>query len=114
MPDRTDHNSAKEFHRRLVEWINDFDADLDEAHEVGVRLVTFGQSITIRLHDLSYWNPSLMKFIGTREDTGDPVELIQHVTQISILLTALKRLDTSTPKPRMGFAAPESGPADEP
>ena len=33
-------NYASEFHKRLVKWINDFDAELDQAYEVGVRLVT--------------------------------------------------------------------------
>jgi len=95
-------NYASEFHRRLTNWINDFNASLDEEHEVGVRLVTFGQSITFRLDDIGYWNPSLISFHGLTED-GHPVELIQHVSQISILLMTLPRKDPTQPKKPIGY-----------
>jgi hypothetical protein len=101
-----EQNYASEFHRRVVEWINEFDSSLDQEHEVGARIVTFGQAVTIHLNDVGYWNPSLIKFIGTMADTGDPVELIQHVSQISILLVKLKRQDPNEPKRRIGFHQP--------
>jgi len=97
-----DQNLASEFHRRLIKWINDFDAELDVAHEVGLRLVNFGQEITFHLNDISYWNPSLISFSGHTEE-GDPVVLIQHVTQISVLLKKMKRSDPSLPKKPIGF-----------
>lgn len=95
-------NYASEFHERLVSWIADYDQSLDQAHEVGVRLVSFGQSVVFRLEDIGYWNPSLISFKGRTED-GEPVELIQHVSQISVLLTTLPRLDPSQPKRSIGF-----------
>jgi hypothetical protein len=97
-------NYASEFHKRLTEWINNFDAALDEAHEVGVRLVSFGQTLVFHLHNIGYWNPSLICFTGVTED-GSPVELIQHVSQISVLLMKLPRKDPSKPKRPIGFAA---------
>lgn len=104
----TNPNLASEFHKRLVEWINDFDAELDAEHEVGVRLVTFGQAVVFHLEDMGYWNPSLISFSGFTDD-GNPVELIQHVSQISILLTKLPRKDTTAPKKKIGFhAEPDS------
>ena len=42
-------NLASEFYRRLRRHIAEFDASLDQAHEVGVRLVHFGQSIVFAL-----------------------------------------------------------------
>ncbi|WP_041769361.1 DUF6173 family protein [Ectopseudomonas mendocina] len=98
-----DHNMADEFHRRLINWINDFHRSLDEQHEVGARLVSFGQSVTFHIEDIGYWNPSLISFIGHNAD-GEPVELIQHVSQISILLVAMKRADKEQPKRPIGFA----------
>ena len=97
-------NFASEFHKRLVKWIDDYDSSLDQDHEVGVRLVSFGQTVVFHLNDISYWNPSLISFIGLTNE-GEPVELIQHVSQISILLMKLKRLDTSKPKKKIGFRA---------
>ena len=99
-----DPNLADEFHRRLIEWINDFHRSLDEEHEVGARLVSFGQSVTFHIDDIGYWNPSLISFQG-RNENGESVELIQHVSQISILLVALKRESLSQPKRPIGFAS---------
>jgi hypothetical protein len=95
-------NYASEFHKRLAKWIGEFDASLDQAHEVGVRLISFGQSFTFHLVDIGYWDPSLVVFRGITED-GNPVELIQHVTQISVLLMKMPRADPSTPKRPIGF-----------
>lgn len=95
-------NYASEFHERLVKWINNFDASLDEKHEVGIRLVNFGQTVVFHLENLGYWNPSLISFSG-KTDSGDPVELIQHVSQISILLMKLPRKDPGKPKGQIGF-----------
>ncbi|CDZ93502.1 DUF6173 family protein [Pseudomonas saudiphocaensis] len=99
-----DHNLADEFHRRLINWINEFHKSLDEEHEVGARLVNFGQAITFHVEDIGYWNPSLISFQG-RNELGEPVELIQHVSQISILLVAMKRENIQQPKRPIGFAS---------
>jgi hypothetical protein len=95
-------NLASDFYERLSKWIRDFDAGLDEEHEVGVRLVNFGQAVTFHLEDMGYWNPALISFKGTTEG-GDPVELVQHVSQISVLLLKLERQDKSKPKNPIGF-----------
>jgi hypothetical protein len=97
-------NRASEFYKRLAKLIADFDAGLDQEHEVGVRLVSFGQSIVFHLQDMGHWNPSLLFFIGVT-DEGSPVQLIQHVSQISVLLMRLPRKDTSKPKQPYGFAS---------
>tara|TARA_R100000687_G_scaffold34159_1_gene28159 strand:- start:7738 stop:8121 length:384 start_codon:yes stop_codon:yes gene_type:complete len=97
-----DQNLADEFHRRLIEWINDFHRSLDDEHEVGARLVNFGQSVTFHIEDIGYWNPSLISFKGKNEN-GEPVELVQHISQISILLIALKRENIEQPKRPIGF-----------
>ena len=104
-----DQDLASEFHGRLEKWIYDFDQTLDQQHEVGVRLVSFGQTVSFHLENIGYWNPSLLSFSGFMEN-GDPVELIQHVSQISILLIKVKRKDPTKPKRPIGFA---SWPEDE-
>ncbi|POS41571.1 hypothetical protein BJP18_24420 [Escherichia coli] len=98
-----DYNLANEFHRRLICWINDFHRELEEEYEVGRQLASFGKNIEFHFTDISYWNPSLISFIGTLED-GSPVELVQHVSQINVLLIRKKRLCLETPKRPIGFA----------
>jgi hypothetical protein len=95
-------NYASEFYRRLVEWISDFDNSLDNDSEVGVRLVNFGQTVVFSLEDMGYYDPSLILFKGHTQD-GSPVELIQHVSQISILLMKLPRKNPEQPKKPLGF-----------
>jgi hypothetical protein len=100
----TNPNLASEFYDRLINWINKFHKSLDDEFEAGVRLVNFGQSVTFHIEDIGYWNPSLISFSGTTEN-GEPVELIQHVTQISILLMKMKRQEPQQPKRPIGFAS---------
>lgn len=85
-------NYAGEFHRRITELIQQFDAELDASHEVGIRLVNFGQTVVFHFRQLGYWNPSLIVFGGGLDD-GTGVHLIQHVSQISILLQKLPLQD---------------------
>lgn len=99
-----DYNLASDFYCRLIQWVNDFHRSLDEEHEVGARLVNFGQSVTFHVDDIGYWNPSLISFKG-KNGNGESVELIQHVSQISILLVALKRENSTQPKRPIGFAS---------
>lgn len=79
---------------------------LDNEHEVGVRLVNFGQTVVFSLEDMRYCDPSLISFIG-RTQEGQPVEFIQHVNQISILLMKLPRQYPAEPKRPIGFRLEE-------
>lgn len=99
-------NLASEFYQRIVDMINEFDRNLDHEHAVGVRLVSFGQSLTFHVTNIGYNNPSLIIFFGTLEN-GSPVQLIQHVSQISFLLTAIRRPDPQHPKKPIGFLTEE-------
>ena len=100
--DAAESNYASEFHKRLGKMIEAYDQELDNKHEVGVRLVSFGQQVVFHLRDMGYWNPSLITFQGVTDD-GNSVELIQHVSQISILLMTLPLADPTKPKQPIGF-----------
>jgi hypothetical protein len=99
-----DHNHASEFYWRLVQWVNDFHRELEDEYEVGGQLVSFGSEITFSFTDLTYWNPSLIGFYGIKPD-GSPVKLIQHVSQINVLLVRQKRAHLEEPKRPIGFAS---------
>lgn len=103
---------ASEFHKRLVDYINEFDEQLDQEHEVGMRLVSFGQSIQFAVRDIGYYNPKLICFYGEL-DNGSKVQLIQHVNQISFLLLALPRANPSSPKQPIGFHCNSENTAEE-
>jgi hypothetical protein len=103
MADIAELNFAESFHDRLIEMIGEFEKELDDQHEAGIRLVSFGQTVIFHLEDIGYYNPSLIRFFGRTED-GNPVELIQNVSQISILLMKLQKADSDKPARRVGFA----------
>lgn len=84
----------------LMEYIQTFEAGLDEEHEVGARLVSFGSEVRFHVESVGYKAPSLVTFIGVT-DSGDRVQLVQHVSQISFLLIAVRKREE---KPyRIGF-----------
>lgn len=97
-----EQNQACAFHSRLRVLITRFEDSLDPDYEVGVQFVSFGHTQTFHLFDLDYANPSLITFSGVTED-GDPVELIQHVSRISVLLMKLPRMDPAQPKRKVEF-----------
>ena len=101
--DPRDGYRASDFRNQIVDWITDFDASLDDAHEVGFHLVSFGPSLVFHLTDIGFSDPQLISFFGHKEEDEQPVQLIQHVSQISVLLVKVKRADPSEPKRRIGF-----------
>lgn len=77
--------------KSLGEYVRAFEADLDEDHEVGARLVNFGGTIQIHVQSIGFTAPFLITFSGLTEN-GDSVRLIQHVSQLSFLLVSLKKI----------------------
>jgi hypothetical protein len=102
-------NPAKWTHERLVKSIISFEEKLDAEHEVGLRLVSFGSEI-IHLDDVGYWGPDLVIFYGVNVDQQS-VELIQHVSQTSVLLVAVKKEKEKAR--RIGFKWKDLCSADE-
>lgn len=101
---------ASNFAEKLTEAIGMFDETLDQDHEVGVRLVTFGQTVIFHVERIGFSNPALVFFHGTT-DAGQRVALVQHVSQLSFLLIAMPKLDPNQPKRPFGFHVPKEEPA---
>lgn len=93
-------NPAAWTYERLGEYIKDFESKLDTDHEIGARLVSFGQSVTFHIQNVGYYGPDIISFDGI-DSNGLKVQLIQHMSQLSVLLIAMDRLEDK-PK-RIGF-----------
>lgn len=93
---------ASDFFKKLSHYMDEFDKGLNQEHEVGIRLVNFGQSIQFTVHNIGYYNPQLICFYGEMPD-GSAIQLIQHVNQLNFLLTAVKRKNPDEPKRPIGF-----------
>ncbi len=107
---RLPDNPAIWTYKRLVKYINDFEKELDEQHEIGARLVSFGESIVFHIVSMRAWGPDIITFIGEL-DTGERVQLIQNIAQLSVLLVAMKK--TGERPRRIGFALQEEPDAEE-
>lgn len=93
-------NPARWTYEQLIKEIKRFEDALDDEHEIGVRLVSFGASITFHIIDMSYSGPYMITFDGI-DDNGFKVQLHQHYTQLSVLLMAMNKIE-ETPR-RIGF-----------
>lgn len=92
-------NPAEWMYERIVKSIIDFEAKLDADLEVGARLVSFANQEIIHIDDVGFWGPDIIKFYGKNAD-GHPVELMQHMSQLNVLLIAVRPL--AEPR-RIGF-----------
>lgn len=97
--------SASDTYEILVDYINNFEKDLDEKHEIGGRLVSFGQTEIFHIIDIGYYNPDIITFFGENSN-GKKIQLIQHVSQLNVLLVALQKLPDQ-PARRIGYKLAE-------
>lgn len=95
---------ASDFYKKLSHYMDEFDKSLNQEQEVGVKLVNFGQTVQFTVHSIGYFNPKLICFYGEMPD-GSAIQLIQHVNQISFLLTAVQRKNPEVPKRPIGFCS---------
>jgi hypothetical protein len=82
---------AEWMYERLARAFAEFEDKLDDDKEVALRLVSFSERDLIHVDDVGYWSPDLIVFRG-KNPNGDPVELYQHVSQISVLLVASMKM----------------------
>ena len=93
---------AKWMYERVVKSINEFEQDLDFDHEVGARLVSFGSEVTFNIVDVGYWGPDMIIFHGISPE-GKNLQLLQHMSQLSVLLVAAEKVDNDKKARRIGF-----------
>ena len=87
----------------IKKYVEEFQRTLDDEHEVGLLLTNFGQSMLMNVSDIGFEESVLMVFRGNVN--GQMSTLIQHISQISFLLTSVPKEDPSAPPRRIGFNA---------
>lgn len=91
---------------RLSKMIQEFESNLDKDEEIGVRVVGLPGDGTMQILDVGFWGPDLIMFFGRNAD-GKPVRLIQHYTQINVVLSAMKKPEDQPEPNRIGFRLDE-------
>jgi hypothetical protein len=87
---------------RLVDQIKAFEDRLDPDEEIGGYLPTGVGADAFHILGVAYSNPDPLIFSGLNQH-GRPVHLVQHYTQLSLLLTALPKLKEEEEPRRIGF-----------
>lgn len=97
-----DQKSPAEWaYERLILYIRNFEETLDNEHEVAMGFAG-GDAGVLRIEGMGFFDPDIVTFYCA-DATGAKTQLVQHVSQLSVLLRALpKQAEQEAPR-RIGF-----------
>lgn len=97
----TQKSPAQWAYERIIMYIQNFEKQLDNDHEVGLGLAGSNAGV-IRIEGLGFYDPDIITYYGVNEG-GAKTQLIQHVSQLNVTLVASpKHIDQPEPT-RIGF-----------
>lgn len=88
-------------YERLILYIQNFEQQLDNEHEVAMGFAG-GEAGVIRIEGMGFFDPDIVTFYGSDGD-GLKTQLIQHVSQLSVILRALPKQVMEEAPRRIGF-----------
>ncbi|MCF2904719.1 DUF6173 family protein [Octadecabacter sp. CECT 8868] len=92
---------ARWAYERLIVYIQNFEKTLDNEHEVAMGFAGDSSGV-VRIEGMGYYDPDIITFYGA-DPAGTKTQLVQHVTQLSVMLRALpKQVEQAEPN-RIGF-----------
>ncbi|MEL6958893.1 MAG: DUF6173 family protein [Pseudomonadota bacterium] len=98
-------SAARWAYERLILYIQNFEQQLDNEHEVAMGF-TGGNTGVIRIEGMGYFDPDIITFYGS-DEAGTKTQLIQHVSQLSVMLRALPKPGAAAAPNRIGFRLAE-------
>lgn len=96
-----DKSPAEWAYERLILYIQNFEEQLDNTQEVAMGFAG-GDVGILRIEGIGYFDPDLVTFYGT-DDEGTKTQLIQHVSQLNVMLIALPAEEEIEEPDRIGF-----------
>ena len=88
-------------YERLTLYIKNFEEQLDNEHEVAMGF-TGGDAGVLKIEGMGFFDPDIVTFYGS-DPAGGKTQLVQHVSQLNVMLRALpKEVETEEPN-RIGF-----------
>ncbi|WP_417270876.1 DUF6173 family protein [Celeribacter sp.] len=88
-------------YERLILYIKNFEEQLDNEHEIAMGS-TGSESGVLRIEGIGYFDPDIVTFYGT-DGAGAKTQLVQHVTQLNVMLRALPKHEPEAAPARIGF-----------
>ncbi len=96
-----DKSPADWAYERLILYIQNFEEQLDSEHEIAMGFAGSDSGV-MRIEGIGFFEPDIVTFYGTDEN-GIKTQLVQHVTQLNVMLRALAKPKLSEPPARIGF-----------
>lgn len=96
---------ARWAYERLILYIQNFEKQLDAEQEVAMGFAGDSTGV-IRIEGMGYFDPDLITFYGS-DPSGARTQLVQHVSQLSVMLRSLPKPDATAQAKRIGFRLAE-------
>lgn len=90
--------------QNIFEEIVRYQSKLPEKDDVVMCIVQQNQSTIIHVDSIGYIGYNIIRF-GGLDNSGKPLELLQHVSQLNFLLMVESKPNPEVPKRRIGFVA---------
>jgi len=110
-PSAEPKSAARWAYERLILYIQNFEKQLDNEHEVAMGFAGDSAGV-IRIEGMGYFDPDIITFYGS-DPGGTKTQLVQHVTQLSVMLRALPKQVEQAEPTRIGFRLAEELDADQ-
>lgn len=94
-------SAAEWAYERVILYIRNFEEQLDSAHEVALGFAG-GDAGVLQIEGVGFFEPDILTFYGRDED-GLKTQLIQHVSQLNVVLRAIPKMEPEEPARRIGF-----------
>ncbi|MDF3415551.1 hypothetical protein HKX54_13860 [Sulfitobacter sp. M57] len=88
-------------YERTVLYLKNFEEQLDNEHEVAMGFAG-GDAGVLRIEGMGYFDPDIVTFYGT-DPAGGRTQLVQHVSQLNVMLRALPNAKEGAAPNRIGF-----------
>lgn len=88
-------------YERIILYIKNFEEQLDNEHEIAMGFAG-GDAGVLRIEGMGFFEPDIITFYGS-EATGVKTQLIQHVSQLNVMLRALPKRPDHIEPTRIGF-----------
>ncbi len=88
-------------YERIILYIRNFEEQLDPSQEVAMGF-TGGDAGVLRIEGMGYFDPDIITFYGT-DNGGGRTQMVQHVSQLNVMLRALPKPPEQAEANRIGF-----------
>jgi len=92
---------ARWAYERLIMYIRNFEEQLENTQEAAIGF-TGSDAGVLRIEGMGYFDPDIITFFGT-DPAGARTQLIQHVSQLNVILRAMPQLEPDKAPKRIGF-----------